>query len=193
MKRLELILTAIFPEILVLGFYCVSFVVMQYVARPIQDLFIAPTLVGTLLFLPHGVRVIGVCLFGFRAILPLIIGEALCVYFLGYFKLPVVSIVEGAMVGGVCCFLAFEIFRLAGNDLYFDGGGSRATWRMLILLAGVGSVFNSIGHTLAYRSAFSFEDDLAQLLSFLVGDIGGTFALLFVLVLFNRSFRRLKN
>lgn len=103
MKRLELILTAISPEILVLGFYCVSFVVMQYVARPIQDLFIAPTLVGTLLFLPHGVRVIGVWLFGFRAILPLIIGEALCVYFLGYFKLPVVSIVEGAMVGGVCC------------------------------------------------------------------------------------------
>lgn len=192
MKRLELTLKAVSPEILVFIFYCVAFVVMQYIARPIQDLFIAPTLVGTLLFLPHGVRVIGVWLFGVRAILPLIIGEALCVYFLGYFKLPVVSIVEGAIVGGVCCFLAFEIFRLAGHDLYFDNAGSRATWRMLILVSGVGSVFNSIGHTLAYRDAFSFEDDLAQLLSFLVGDIGGTFVLLLVLVFFNRSLRRLK-
>lgn len=191
MKRLELTLKTFSPELVVILAYAVSFALMQYVVRPIQDLFIAPTLVGTLLFLPHGVRVIGVWLFGYRAILPLVIGEAFCVYYLGYFNLPVSAVLEGAVVGGVCCFLAFEIFRLAGNDLYLDTARERASWRMLILLSGIGSVFNSIGHTLAYRDAFTFEDDIAQLLSFLVGDIGGTFVLLIVLVIFNRSLRRM--
>ena len=191
MKRLELTLKAVSPEIAVFGVYCVAFLLVQYVTRPLQDL-IAPTLVGTLLFLPHGVRVIGVWLFGVRAILPLIVGEALCIHFLGFLNLPLLPLLEGAVVGGVSCFLAFEIFRAAGHDFYLDSGGSRASWRMLTLLAGVGSVFNSLGHTIAYRDTFSFEDDLVQLLSFLIGDIGGTFVLLVGLVFFNRSLRRLK-
>jgi hypothetical protein len=191
-KRLELTLKAFSPEVVVFIGYVVAFFLMQYVARPIQDVF-APTLVGTLLFLPHGVRVIGAWLFGYRSILPLVLGEVFGMYFMGYFHLPIDAILQGAVVGGVSCFIAFEMFRLAGQNLYLDESKQRTSWRMLILLASIGSVFNSFGHIIAYRDAFSFEDDIAQILAFLVGDIGGTFALLLVLVFFNRSLDRLNS
>ena len=48
MKRLELTLKLLAPELIVFVAYVVAFAVMQYVTRPIQDAFIAPTLVGTL-------------------------------------------------------------------------------------------------------------------------------------------------
>lgn len=191
MKRLELTLKAFSPELVVFIAYVVAFMLMQYVARPIQDAFVTSTLVGTLLFLPHGVRVIGAWLFGYRSILPLALGEVFGMYFLGYFHLPMAAVLQGAGVGSVSCFIAFEIFRLAGQNLYLDESKKRASWRMLILLAGIGSVFNSFGHIIAYRDAFSFQDDIAQVLAFLVGDIGGTVVLLLVLVFFNRSLRNL--
>lgn len=163
---------------------------MQHVARPIQDAFLTSTLVGTLLFLPHGVRVIGAWLIGHRSILPLVLGEVFGMYFVGYFHLPMAAVLQGAVVGGVSCFLAFEIFRLAGQNLYLGESKPLISWRMLILLAGIGSVFNSFGHIIAYRDAFSFEDDIVQVLGFLVGDIGGTVVLLLVLVFFNQSLRK---
>ena len=191
MKRLELILKAFSAEVVVFIAYVVAFMMMQYVARPIQDAFVTSTLVGTLLFLPHGVRVIGAWFFGYRSILPLALGEVFGMYVFGYFHLPIAAVLQGAVVGGVSCFVAFEIFRFAGQNLYLDESKLRTSWRMLILLAGIGSVFNSFGHIIAYRDAFSFEDDIAQVLAFLVGDIGGTVVLLLVLVFFNRSLRKL--
>ena len=192
MKRVEHTLKAISPEVVVFIAYVAAFMLMQYVARPIQDAFVTSTLVGTLLFLPHGVRVIGAWLFGYRSILPLALGEVFGMYFLGNFHLPMAAVLQGAVVGGVSCFIAFEIFRLAGQNLYLDESKQRTSWRMLILLAGIGSVFNSFGHIIVYRDAFTFEDDIAQVLGFLVGDIGGTAVLLLVLVFFNRSLRKLK-
>ena len=192
MKRLELTLKALSPEMIVLVVYVLAFAVMQYVTRPIQDAFIAPTLVGALLFLPHGVRVIGVWLCGYRSILPLVLGEVFGMYFLATLPLPLGVVFQGAVVGGVSCFIAFEVFRLAGQNLYFEDGTQIATWRMLILLAGIGSVFNSFGHIVAYREAFSFDDDIEQVLGFLLGDLGGTVVLLIAMVLVNRSLRQLK-
>ena len=116
MKRLELALKALSPELIVFFVYVIAFAVMQYVTRPIQDALIVPTLVGTLVFLPHGVRVIGVWLFGYRSILPLMFGEVFGMYFLATFQLPLGVILQGAVVGGVSCFIAFEVFRLAGQN-----------------------------------------------------------------------------
>ena len=192
MKRLELTLKVLAPELIVFVAYVVAFAVVQYVTRPIQDAFIAPTLVGTLLFLPHGVRVIGVWLFGYRSILPLVLGEVFGMYFLATLHLPLGVILQGSVVGGVSCFIAFEVCRLAGQNLYFEDGTQIVTWRMLILLAGIGSVFNSFGHIVAYREAFSFDDDIEQVLGFLLGDLGGTVVLLIAMVLVNRSLRQLK-
>ena len=192
MKRLELTLKALSSELIVFFVYVIAFAVMQYVTRPIQDALIAPTLVGTLVFLPHGVRVIGVWLFGYRSILPLVLGEVFGMYFLATFQLPLSVILQGALVGGVSCFIAFEIFRFAGQNLYLEDGTRTVTWRMLILLGGVGSVFNSVGHIVAYRQAFSFDDDIEQVLGFLLGDLGGTVVLLIAMVLVNRSLRQLK-
>ena len=191
MKRFQLILKTFSAEVVLFIAYVAAFMLMQYVARPIQDAFVTSTLVGTLLFLPHGVRVIGAWFFGYRSILPLALGEVFGMYVFGYFPLPMAAVLQGAVVGGVSCFVAFEIFRFAGQNLYLDESKLRTSWRMLILLAGIGSVFNSFGHIIAYRDAFSFEDDIAQALAFLVGDIGGTVVLLLVLVFFNRSLRKL--
>ena len=192
MKRLELTLKALSPELIVFFVYVIAFAVTQYLTRPIQDAFIAPTLVGTLVFLPHGVRVIGVWLFGYRAILPLLLGEVFGMYVLATLQLPLGVILQGAVVGGVSCFIAFEVFRLVGQNLYFDEGSQTVNWRLLILLAGTGSVFNSFGHIVVYREAFSFDDDIEQVLGFLLGDLGGTVVLLLAMVFINRSLRQLK-
>lgn len=120
------------------------------------------------------------------------LGEVFGMYFLSPWQLPLGVILQGAVVGGVSCFIAFEIFRLVGQNLYFDDGSQSVNWRMLILLAGIGSVFNSFGHIVVYREAFSFDDDIEQVLGFLLGDLGGTVVLLVAMVFVNRSLRQLK-
>ncbi len=59
--------------------YIVGYLVVDFIVAPVQYLYLSRDFtVGSLLFIPHGIRVLAVWLCGSRAILPLIIAELLC-------------------------------------------------------------------------------------------------------------------
>ena len=169
--------------------FSLCFALVQFGLQPLQSTLIGPVLIGNLLYLPHGVRVLSAFFFGVRSILPLTVAETVCVLALGNWGVDTSIIILGAVMGGVSCWFVLEAFRMSGFNLYVDDMRTVPSWRSIILISAVGSVVNALGRTIAYREFFQFRDDLAQMLSFLIGDIGGTVFLLGALMLIFRWLR----
>ena len=171
--------------------YIVGYLLVDYIVAPIQYLYLSRDFtVGSLLFVPHGIRVVAVWLCGSRAILPLIIAELLCTVLLWQPDVAISTSLGSSMVGGICVYLTFELFRLAGIEMHPDGKDSALTnWRSLILLASIASVFNSVGKQIFFESLAPLTDEILILAMFWVGDTLGTFACLLLLIGIRRRFR----
>jgi hypothetical protein len=171
--------------------YTVGYLLVDYIVAPVQYLYLSRDFtVGSLLFIPHGIRVLAVWLCGSRAILPLIIAEFLCTVILWQPDVAISTSLGSSMVGGLCVYLTFEVFRLAGIEMRPDGKDSALTnWRSLILLASIASVFNSVGKQIFFGSLVPLADEILILGIFWVGDTLGTFACLILLIGIRRRFQ----
>ena len=171
--------------------YIVGYLLVDYIVAPIQYLYLSRDFtVGSLLFVPHGIRVLAVWLCGSRAILPLIIAELLCTVLLWQPDVAISTSLGSSMVGGICVYLTFELFRLAGIEMQPDGKDSALTnWKSLILLASIASVFNSVGKQIFFESLAPLTDEILILAMFWVGDTLGTFACLLLLISIRRRLR----
>ena len=102
-----------------------GYLLVDYIVAPVQYLFLSRDFtVGSLLFIPHGIRVLAVWLCGPRAILPLIIAELLNTVLLWQPDVAISASLGSSMVGGLCVYLTFEVFRLADIEMRPDGKGS---------------------------------------------------------------------
>ena len=171
--------------------YLIAFAIVDFVVEPVQRYFVSSSIiVGSLLFIPHGIRVLAAWLCGVRAILPLILAEFLGSMWLWQPDVGTSVVFGSSMVGGLCVYLTFEVFRLTGIELQSDGKDSGLTnWKSLILLASIASVFNSIGKQIFFESLAPLTDEILILAMFWVGDTLGTFACLLLLIGIRRRFR----
>ena len=171
--------------------FVLAYALVDFVVEPIQHQFLSSsTMAGSLLFIPHGIRVLAVWLCGVRAILPLILAELLGGVFLWQPDVGLDVLLGSSMVGGLCVYLTFELFRLAGIELHPDGKDSALTnWKSLILLASIASVFNSVGKQIFFESLAPLTDEVLILAMFWIGDTAGTFACLLLLIGIRRRFR----
>ena len=171
--------------------YIVGYLVVDFIVAPVQYLYLSRDFtVGSLLFIPHGIRVLAVWLCGSRAILPLIISELLCTVLLWQPDVAISTSLGSSMVGGLCVYLTFEVFRLAGIEMRPDGKDSALTnWRSLMLLASIASVFNSVGKQIFFGSLAPLADEILILGIFWIGDTIGTFACLLLLIGIRRRFQ----
>ena len=171
--------------------FVTAFALVELVVEPVQHHFInSQTVFASLLFIPHGIRVLAVWLCGVRAILPLILAELLSCLLIWQPDVGLDVLLGSAMVGGLCVYLTFELFRLAGIELRPDGKDSALTsWKSLILLASIASVFNSIGKGVFFESLAPLTDEVLTLAMFWIGDTAGTFACLLLLIGIRRRFQ----
>jgi hypothetical protein len=171
--------------------YIVGYLVVDFIVAPVQYLYLSRDFtVGSLMFIPHGIRVLAVWLCGSRAILPLIISELLCTVLLWQPDVAISTSLGSSMVGGLCVYLTFEVFRLAGIEMRPDGKDSALTnWRSLILLASIASIFNSIGKQIFFESLAPLADQVLIIAMFWIGDTLGTFACLLLLIGIRRRFQ----
>ena len=171
--------------------FITAYALVRFVVAPVQHYFISTNvMMGSLLFIPHGIRALAVWLCGVRAILPLILAELLGGLFLWQPDVGSSVLLGSSMVGGLCVYLTFELFRLAGMELRPDGKDSALTnWKSLILLASIASVFNSIGKQIFFGGLAPLADELLILAMFWSGDTVGTFACLLLLIGIRRRFR----
>ena len=171
--------------------FVLAYALVGFAVEPIQHQFLSSsTTAGSLLFIPHGIRVLAVWLCGVRAILPLIAAEFLGGIFLWQPDVGLDVLLGSSMVGGLCVYLTFEVFRLAGIEMRPDGKDFALTnWKSLILLASIASVFNSIGKQIFFGSLAPLTDEVLILAMFWIGDTLGTFACLLLLIGIRRRFQ----
>ena len=171
--------------------YLIAFAVVDFVVEPVQRYFVSSsTIVSSLLFIPHGIRVIAAWLCGVRAILPLILAEFLGSMWLWQPDVGTSVLLGSSIVGGLCVYLTFEVFRFTGIELQSGGKHSGLTnWKSLILLAGIASIFNSIGKQVCFENLAPLADEILIVSMFWLGDTLGTLACLLLLIGVRRRFR----
>ena len=143
---------------------------------PLQNqLFPDVTLFASLLYLPHGVRVLSAWLLGWRAFPPLCLGAAASeVLFtpaeFGSITDPV--LIASIAIGASSALVAFEVFRLVGRPLY-AGRERRVDWRALLLVGVLASVLNSVGQAFVFSDRI-LPDHMASIVAtYAAGDLLG--------------------
>lgn len=139
---------------------------------------------ASLTHLPHGVRLIGAWLYGWKSILYLAPGAYLTqlsripehpeLWTLGEMVKPI--------VGVVCVALTFEAARRMGFDLR-PRDGFRVPWRGVILVGAIASVINAVAANLVVRNPPEV------MLGYLLGDVLGMIVLFLCAMLFFRGLR----
>lgn len=138
---------------------------------------------ASILFLPHGVRVLTAWLYGWRA-LPLLAPSALLTHAYlfgtegfssGYFV--------AALFGLFCATFSFWLFAKLGMD--FRQGQTRlASWREILLTGSFASIINVAG------TSYFYGVEIRSASAYFIGDLGGLLVAMVVLMLCFRWMRK---
>lgn len=174
------------------SFYNFTIVVVSYLASsllvfkvisPIQAQYILNTELVSLLFLPHGVRVLTCVLYGPRlGAFYLFAAEILTVFWTGnladYDPLTLTILFS---VGSLCVPIAFVFLQFIHEDTKIGltkvNHNTIKTIKTIAYLALISSTLNSIGHALVLDGFSAFEVQPRIILKFLTGDLLGTLVL----------------
>lgn len=172
--------------------YVVCHGLTAWVVTPVQNMFLPDiTVFASLAYLPHGVRVLCVWLFGWKAIPPLAAGALLSEVL--FTEASVRTLMEPVLlqsigVGAFSAFAAFEIAWLFGWSLY-AGESRRIAWTGLLAIGALASVINSLGQTVVFSGLIFADDQLPVMAVYAAGDLIGLAACMFALMLIFRWFR----
>ena len=148
----------------------------SFVVTPIQSMvFPEITVFASLMYLPHGVRVLATWAFGWKAIPALVVGAGISAWlFTPAEELDFLepALLESILIGALSAFLAFELLRLMNFNFYF-GGSRKLNWKGMIVIGAISSIVNSIGQTLVFSGLIKFDQLAKTLAIYAVGDLVG--------------------
>ena len=137
---------------------------------------------GSLLFLPHGVRVIGVCYFGYKSIPALYAAEItgpLLVYPQYYFDTwPAASIASILAVVMACELVKWSGVNIKENII---APKNFTNYRPLALVVVLSALFNSIGANVVTSIMANVVIDGIVVMRFFIGDVLGAVVLILFL------------
>lgn len=169
--------------------YVASHAAVALLITPVQGRLMEDvTRFASLVYLPHGVRVLSTWLVGWRAVPPLIVGQLVASYLFDPDTVSdpmLASLLPSVLVGGLAALIAFEIVRRLGQVSYAQGPG-RMDWRNLILVGAVASILNSAGQSVVYGGQIGPESALLVCAVYMVGD---TIGLIVTMIMLMFAFR----
>lgn len=169
---------------LVSAAYIGAFVVTFEILVPIQNLFFPEfSSHASLLFLPHGVRVLSAWLLGWRSVLALLPGVVLVFAYLAGWGAFAPSRLAAIAVAVLVPILCFQILRLLGQDLR-PAAGRKPCWTCIM---GIGLVISLVSSGL---TNYAFGSTPENYIAYLIGDFFGLFFLMLILMLVFRGLRR---
>ena len=160
--------------------YLASYLLVAKVISPIQAQYILNTELVSLLFLPHGVRVLTFVLYGPRlGACYLFVAEILTVFWTGnladYDPLTLTILFT---LGALSVPIAFVFLEFIHEDTKIGlTKVNHNTIKTIAYLALISSIINSIGHALVLDGFSAFEVQPRIILKFLFGDLLGTLVL----------------
>ena len=134
--------------------FVAAYGIVAMIVTPIQSIFLPEiTAYASLVFLPHGVRILSTMYFGWKAVLPLTVGAwASGLIFtpdrVSY--LPDVLALASLLVGATCAFISFEVFKVFGKNYYFTSRSQATHWKQLIFVGLLASGLNSLGQVVVH-------------------------------------------
>lgn len=141
----------------------------------------------SLLFLPHGVRMLTMFFYRWMGIVYLM-PSVLIMWYLEAYVNDLDIKLASAFLNVIACFLGwFVVFGVFARS---DRLQSLRTWVRLLISGVVASLFNSLSHAYLYRDVLPTHE---MFLGYLIGDIFGQIALMILLIYVFRSMRLFKN
>ena len=165
---------------IVVASYLASYLLVAKVLTPIQSQYISNSELVSLLFLPHGVRVLACVLYGPRlGAFYLFAAGILTAFWAGniadYDPLTLTILFA---VGALSVPIAFVFLEFIHEDTKIGlTKVNNNTIKTIAYLALISSILNSIGHALVLDGFSAFEVKPRIILQFLTGDLLGTFVL----------------
>lgn len=159
---------------------------------PIQQEFLSEvTIFASLVYLPHGVRVLATWLWGWKAFFPLYAGA--CISAIIFTPADEHAIVRELLsvsiaAGALSALLAFEAMRLLGRDFY-AGGNTKIDWKGLLFVGALASVINSVLQSVIFSGVILPEHAVLILATYAVGDLIGLFVSMIALMMIFRWIR----
>ena len=173
------------PLLVVSASYMLAFALTDLIVTPVQGYFLPEvTKFASLVFLPHGVRVLTGWLYGWKSLPLLAPASYACgLYYYGYENFTLALALAG-IAGVVAAAVAFDVFARLGHDFRYVAT-QNTQWRDVLLVGAGASVVNSFG--IEALSGSDFGTTIVRLL----GDFVGLSVCLFILMHAFRLSRRL--
>lgn len=162
--------------------FVLSYQLVGYVIDPIQSVFLT-TGYASLLFLPHGVRVLAVFLYGpGPASVYLLIAALVSLSIsLNPMEKSGLTITMQTFTSAFCAPLAYQLLKFSfGSDHISLGSVNARTWRGILMVIIVSSLLNGLFQTLSIGLGDTGIADVVLALKYTVGDIFGAIFVLFV-------------
>ena len=161
--------------IIVLALYVLSFQLVTFVIDPVQRSFLQ-TGYASLLFLPHGIRVLTVVLYGVRAgFTYLLVASGLLLFLSDEGVKTDLTVLLQTIASAGCVPIAMLLLRFAfGQNTVTLDDVTPETWRAILLLIIISSLLNGVLQTAAIQLGDTDVDDVILSLKYTVGDIFGS-------------------
>ena len=160
--------------------YLASYLLVAKVLTPIQSQYISNSELVSLLFLPHGVRVLACVRYGPRLGAFYLFSATLLTGFwvgrIGDYEPLTLTLLYS--VGSLCVPIAFIFLQFIHEDTKIGlTKVNNNTIKTIAYLALISSILNSIGHAVVLDGFSAFEVKPRIILQFLTGDLLGTLVL----------------
>ena len=162
--------------------FVVSYQLVERIIDPVQSLLLT-TGYASLLFLPHGVRVLAVFLYGPAPATFYLLIAALVSLSLSDNQMDKsgLTIIMQTLTGAICAPLAYQLLKFSfGNDHISLASVSARTWRGIFMVNIISSLLNGLFQTLSIGLGNTGVTDIVMSLKYTVGDILGSIVVLFV-------------
>lgn len=162
------------------------------IVTPIQEHFISQvTVFASLMYLPHGVRVLATWLLGWKAIVPLFLGSYISnLLFTPVYVRAITDpvVLQSIAVGAVSAFFGFALVKLFWRDTK-AGKRRKMDWKWLLVVGAVASVFNSVGQSIIYSGLIVPKEAFSVFATYAAGDLIGLLVTMFALLFIFRWIR----
>ena len=175
--------------IFVTAVFVLSYQLVDRIIDPIQSLLLT-TGYASLLFLPHGIRVLAVFLYGpVPASFYLLIASLVSLLLSdNQVDKSAVTIIMQTLTGALCAPVAYQLLKFSfGSDHISLGSVSARTWRGIVVVIIVSSLLNGLFQALSLSAGNTDVADVMLSLKYTLGDILGA---IFVLVVANFLLRQ---
>ena len=161
--------------------YIVLFTLTFVVIMPMQSVIVKFLPMNiSLLFLPHGVRILAIYLYGWRGALYLLPAHMATWAYL-FFYLGSEQSISSSVVSIVASLLAMLIIFRKVEGL--ASVTKKDDWKGILLAGAIASLMNGLGHATLYGMADGLNMEWIMItLGFMIGDVSGLFFLMVIMI-----------